>query len=51
MWTDEDGEPLHPRLQDPNIQTALLAAIMKMKRQTGKPSEEILLEILSAAKE
>jgi len=51
MWTDEDGEPLHPRLQDPNIQTALLAAIMKMKRQTGKPSEEILLEILTAAKE
>jgi hypothetical protein len=51
MWTNEDGEPLHPRLQDPNIQTALLAAIMKMKRQTGKPSEEILLEILTAAKE
>lgn len=51
LWADEDGNPLHPQLQNPNIQTALLAAIMKMKRQTGKPSEEILLEILNAAKE
>lgn len=51
MMADEDGNPLHPKLQDPNIQHALLTAIMKMKRQSGAPTEEILLQILNAAKE
>jgi hypothetical protein len=51
MMQDEDGNLLHPKLQDPNIQHALLTAIMKMKRQSGAPTEEILLQILNAAKE
>lgn len=52
LWVNEDDEPLYPQLQNPNIQTALLTAIMKLKRQNpDKPSEEILLEILNAAKE
>jgi len=51
MQQTEDGEPLDPRLQDPKIREALLIAVMKQKRATGRPSEDILREILSLAEE
>ena len=44
-------DPRAEKLKNPDIQRALLTAIMLKKRQTGQPPEEILTEILAAATE
>jgi hypothetical protein len=49
MRGNADGDPLYAQLQDPNVQDQLIAAISKIRRQTGGNSEDILLQILKMA--